>query len=49
MAHLRSRGRRPVVLDDLVGLLELPGSDDIAAEAIERRSGTVTTRTSGRI
>jgi len=36
MDHLRSRARRPVVLDDLVGLLELPGRDDTAAEALDR-------------
>jgi len=36
MDHLRSRARRPVVLDDLVGLLEVPGSDDTAAEALDR-------------
>ncbi len=36
MDHLRSRARRPVVLDDLVGLLEQPGSDDTAAEALDR-------------
>ena len=36
MDQLRSRARRPVVLDDLVGLLELPGRDDTAAEALDR-------------
>ncbi len=34
--HLRSRARRPVVLDDLVALADRPGSDDTAVEALER-------------
>ncbi len=34
--HLRARSRRPVVLDDLVGLADRPGADDTAADAVER-------------
>jgi RNA polymerase sigma-70 factor (ECF subfamily) len=36
MDHLRSRGRRPVVLDDLVALADRPAPDDTAAAAIDR-------------
>ena len=34
--HLRARSRRPVTLDDLAMLADRPGSDDTAADAIDR-------------
>jgi RNA polymerase sigma-70 factor (ECF subfamily) len=38
--HLRARARRPVVLDDLVGVADRPGCDDTAADALERLQTT---------
>lgn len=36
--HHRSRGRRPVVLDDVLTFTDRPSGDDTAADAVERLS-----------